>query len=326
MENIIDYLKTQQPLIWRLFKNEKLANYFSHAYLLVGDRSTPLLETAKLLVKTILCKYSVDSCCDKCETCLKIDNSNFLSLKIVDGSLGTIKKEDIQIIEETFSKSSLEKSNQFFYIIHLAENMTQESTNSLLKFLEEPKENVTAILTTENISKVLPTIISRSQIVRFIPTNIEYRFSKLVEDGIDEKKAGILSFFSNNGEDANKILKDRKLWKEFTDIEQYISLLSLNKKEAYFFVEKTLFAYITDKESLRLVVDLISIYLSEAVKYHFLRTTALKTNEILLENVYNSIRNIDTALFEIYNARNEISININPSLLLLHINKLLTEE
>ena len=51
-------------------------------------------------------------------------------------------------------------------IIHLIEKATIGAMNSLLKFLEEPVDDVVAIITTQNISKVLATIISRCQLIR----------------------------------------------------------------------------------------------------------------------------------------------------------------
>lgn len=41
--------------------------------------------------------------------------------------------------------------------------MTPEASNALLKFLEEPSQEIYAFLTTESEENVLPTILSRSQ-------------------------------------------------------------------------------------------------------------------------------------------------------------------
>jgi DNA polymerase III subunit delta' len=52
-------------------------------------------------------------------------------------------------------------------IIAEAECMHISSANSLLKTLEEPPENTTLILTTNDINQLLPTVISRCQQIRF---------------------------------------------------------------------------------------------------------------------------------------------------------------
>ena len=57
-------------------------------------------------------------------------------------------------------------------IIH-ADRMTVNAANSLLKFLEEPHQQTFAILITEQIQKMLPTILSRCQILSFKPLSTE---------------------------------------------------------------------------------------------------------------------------------------------------------
>lgn len=56
-------------------------------------------------------------------------------------------------------------SGKQFYIIEYAENLNSSSANALLKFLEEPDDEIIAILVTKNINKVISTIVSRCQIV-----------------------------------------------------------------------------------------------------------------------------------------------------------------
>lgn len=46
--------------------------------------------------------------------------------------------------------------------------MTDQAANSLLKFLEEPEEDIIAILSCKNTSVVLPTIISRCQQIKLV--------------------------------------------------------------------------------------------------------------------------------------------------------------
>ena len=55
------------------------------------------------------------------------------------------------------------------FIIAEADQMRVEAANALLKLLEEPPQNLMLILTTSNIHKILPTIKSRCQMIRFRP-------------------------------------------------------------------------------------------------------------------------------------------------------------
>ncbi|RMG67030.1 MAG: hypothetical protein D6715_05610, partial [Calditrichaeota bacterium] len=55
------------------------------------------------------------------------------------------------------------------FLISQAEQMRPEAANALLKLLEEPPPNLLLILTTANLHRLLPTVRSRCQILRFSP-------------------------------------------------------------------------------------------------------------------------------------------------------------
>ena len=75
-----------------------------------------------------------------------------------------ILKEDILNLQESFKTFSQINENKV-YIIDGADNMNDYAANSLLKFLEEPENNIYAFLICKNINKVLPTIKSRCQVL-----------------------------------------------------------------------------------------------------------------------------------------------------------------
>ena len=73
-----------------------------------------------------------------------------------------IKKEEIDNLVNYFKTKSLRDNGKRVYIICGFERLREDVSNKILKFLEEPEENIHAILITENIDKILSTIISRS--------------------------------------------------------------------------------------------------------------------------------------------------------------------
>jgi hypothetical protein len=84
---------------------------------------------------------------------------------------------------------SLEVNGKKIYIIHLIEKATIGAMNSLLKFLEEPVDDVVAIITTQNISKVLATIISRCQLIRLKDYSSLDLENYLISEGFDAEDA-----------------------------------------------------------------------------------------------------------------------------------------
>ena len=137
-------------------------NMFSHAYLFeVGNYDKDykfILEFVKLL----FCKDKKfnELNCNDCNICNLIDEEKFPDLYIVRAEGNEIKKEQLINLESEFSNTSI-VSDKKVYIILEADKMNNYASNSILKFLEEPNENVIGILVTKNKYRLLPTIISR---------------------------------------------------------------------------------------------------------------------------------------------------------------------
>ena len=194
------YLRENQHIIYRTFVNALTNKTLSHAYLLVGNPGTPLLEVAKFLAKSIICDDPSPLACENCITCLRVESNNYPDVVILDGSKGTIKKEDILNIESRFEKTAFESKGIMIYIINLVENMGVEAINSMLKFLEEPDSEVYAFLTTNNQNNVLPTILSRCQILHLKTIDRKKIIEEAIEMNIDSRDAELLSYFYNDAE------------------------------------------------------------------------------------------------------------------------------
>lgn len=76
---------------------------------------------------------------------------------------------------------------------HLLNTGQAESANALLKILEEPPQNTTIILVTDNKNQLLPTILSRCQHIDFPPLSNEVITQYLEENGIDAETSKIIS-------------------------------------------------------------------------------------------------------------------------------------
>ena len=74
---------------------------------------------------------------------------------------------------------------QIIYIIKNCEKLNSSSANCILKFLEEPEDDIIAILLTDNINMVLPTIKSRCQILNFKNNNSNKMKNILFFVGLD---------------------------------------------------------------------------------------------------------------------------------------------
>lgn len=192
-----DYLKQAQPIFYRVIERSFRQHRQSHAYLIVGDH----VEQAVLfLAQSLICQQD-DLACEECSDCKRIANLNYADLIVFDGSKQSIKKEDIDYIQKEFSKSALEDLGKV-YILKNVDHSSNVAMNSLLKFLEEPVEDVYAILTTSNLNKVLPTIQSRCQVIHLLTQSQDIMRKALIQADVSEEDASILSCLYTDQEEA----------------------------------------------------------------------------------------------------------------------------
>lgn len=152
--------------------NLEVTNNITHALLLVqtfcSDVDNFIYQYFENIIKA---SYDLDK--DKLNQILaKLKNHEYYDLVVLDGKKEQIKKDDILAIQNQFSRSGLETIDCKFYVLKNFEFSTQQAVNSLLKFLEEPVENVYCVITCTNENIILPTIVSRCQKIR-LRTNWE---------------------------------------------------------------------------------------------------------------------------------------------------------
>ena len=154
------------------FKDNEFYKYASnlkkyyHAYIFEVSSITSSFPIILAFAKMLICKnhYTNNSKCCDCNICHLVDENYYADLKIIEPDGAFIKKEQIQMIEQELSLKSSNDTNQV-YIIKYADKMNQSASNSLLKFIEEPEPGIYAILVTENKNNILPTILSRCNLI-----------------------------------------------------------------------------------------------------------------------------------------------------------------
>ena len=161
--NNVDTLDSQSMFfdcISSFINNNKL----SHAYL-VESRDCP--NKKQIIDRFVEMLYSANSSEIISMQTIKNDGNY---LEISSDSSSMIKKDQILDIQEKFMTKSLNQKCRI-YVIYDADKLNKQAANSLLKFLEEPEENIIGILVADNRYKVLETIRSRCQILSLINTN-----------------------------------------------------------------------------------------------------------------------------------------------------------
>ena len=323
---IAEYLKKYQPIIYKTFVNASKEEKLSHAYLLSGSIGMPLKETAMFLAKSLICDNPNPLACEQCMTCLRVDEGNYSDLRVFDGSEGRIKKEDVQRILASFDRTALEDKGVMIYVIHLVENMTSVAVNALLKFLEEPGKNIYAFLTTENESKVLPTIISRTQVLRFREIDRQEIINNAEIAGVLPEDAEILSGFLNDAETL-KIVSESEEYKIAKQaLDDQLNSLLLSPDDAVFTCERFIAPVIKDYNLAQLYIKMLAEVFKDLLNLSVNGDITLKCYDNILHELLTHLTHIDKSLLIILQALNRLDININIALLLDHIVYEITKE
>lgn len=140
---------------------------FSHAYLI---KTNNLKETYPIvcdLAKKIICETNDELLYTNKEIESLIEENNFDDFYVVNPDTLVIKVEELNKLLDYFETKSVRNNGRRVYVIYGIERLKNDISNKLLKFIEEPENDIYGLIMTENIDLVLPTIISRCQLLTF---------------------------------------------------------------------------------------------------------------------------------------------------------------
>lgn len=257
------FLQEYQPLVFAQLKKSVEHGRIAHAYLFEGDAGTGKHEMSLWLAKRLFCtNVQSDEPCVSCSNCLRIAQGEHPDVLMVEPDGQTIKVDQIRQLQEEFSKSGFESRLKIF-ILSQSEKMNTSAANSLLKFLEEPVGNFLAILETESVGRILPTIQSRCQIIHFSPLAKEKLQTKLQKEGLSQESSRLLSYLTNSYHKAVEISQEEWFNETKDAVAQWVKYLLKKDPQAFIFVQKKLLALAKEKEQQRVIFSILLFYLQE---------------------------------------------------------------
>lgn len=159
-------------------KTALLEDKVSHAYIFHGEDESGKMMLAEAFAKSILCtgelsKRNEADSCGTCKSCLQAESHNHPDIIYVTHEKASIGVNDIRLQVNNDIMIKPYSSKRKIYIIDDAEKMTEEAQNALLKTVEEPPEYAVILLLVNNISALLPTILSRCVQLNLRPVSKE---------------------------------------------------------------------------------------------------------------------------------------------------------
>ena len=173
-------------------------NRLPHALIFAGPAGVGKRTFALLVAQRINClSPHGDEPCGGCRSCVKFATGNHPDVREIKPEGTVIRIEQIRALINEVAFEPFEAAARFV-ILDPAEQMKNETANSLLKTLEEPPSRTYLVLITSNPYALLPTILSRCRMLQFgtIPQQ-EIEEYLIAVQKIDPEEARLSAFFSN---------------------------------------------------------------------------------------------------------------------------------
>jgi len=147
-----------------------------HAYLIVGPQGVGRRTLALRLAQALNCTQSLGPAipCGECRACRLIDKMQHPDLTVIqaDETGRALKVDQIRELQRSLSLAPYEANYKIALILRF-EEANPNAANALLKTLEEPPHHVIMLLTASDSEALLPTIISRCELIRLRPLSID---------------------------------------------------------------------------------------------------------------------------------------------------------
>lgn len=254
-KNYIDYIN-------KIIENNKV----SHAYLIeINDYDTDKKYIFDF-IKMILCNISYEKLEKENNNIIDlIDNNDYPDIKVIEPEGSTIKKSQMIDLQKDYSNKSL-LGGKRIYVVKEADKLNPASANTILKFLEEPEEDIIAILLTTNRYKIIETILSRCQILTLKENSIP-----IIEDDVFDLLKCVVypsEFFIKYNSIITDVIPDKDIAREkLCEIENII-ISYLDKKYEEKEIDEKLVKLFKDIDSKKLLNSL-SIIEEEIKKLEF---------------------------------------------------------
>ena len=236
----------------QLLKGHIARGEVRHAYLFTGPGGVGRRTLALQFTQALNCQNPPvpGDFCGTCRPCRQIAAMQYIDLAVLQAEKegGTLKIEGVREVMQLLSLMPYEGNYRVAVMLRFQE-ASIGSQNALLKTLEEAPSRVVLLLTADSPESLLPTIVSRCEVLRLRPVAPARLAQELQGRGMEGEDARLLAHLAGGRMGYAMQLKENpeRLEQRHLYIEELLHLLPASRRERFAYVEKNY----QDREALR---------------------------------------------------------------------------
>lgn len=227
-----------------LLKSHIAGDALRHAYLFTGPKGVGKHTLALRFIQALNCTNPTDDGepCLKCRTCKQIALEQYPDLTVTQSEEkgGKLLVDQVRELQRSLSLAPYQSKYRFALLLDF-ENANPNASNALLKTLEEPPPHVILALTAQSSDQLLPTVVSRCEVLRLRAIPIENIAAYLQAHGkVDAGQAELLAHLSDGCPGQAIILQQnpqalaqRSIW-----LDEHLALLSGTRVSRFAYADK----------------------------------------------------------------------------------------
>jgi len=270
-----------QGRLTRVFGRMMQKGLLAHAYLLAGASGAGKEALALSFAKLLLCE---NPClgkdrlipCGICAGCLKFDHRTHPDLVILRPQGAMIRLDQIRCLQRDLSFPPLDSQRRVCLIIE-AEKINLPAANALLKTLEEPPAGNHLILTATSVRTLLPTIVSRCQVLACEGLSVRALLERIKLEGLCPPDAArFLACFSEGSLSRAEDLVEQEVLKVRGDLFEFLKTSRGKALLRLFVLSKRISG---KRENILLAVQIIRTFLRDLMVLKGLRVKDMKERQ-----------------------------------------------